>query len=509
MRRGLALLAVLPALAWGAAEAAERLALRREAAAFYAREGRGNFELYAVGDSTAWGVPYGVEANIAALVARRFGGRLGGRRIVVRVLAEPGATSTAQFFALRKALAYRDAAAPAAALVYCGHNDRAAFDTPPAPAAARLLARLGRRSFVLGDLYVRLGKRRWLAPHRDLALFEEDLRAMLDASLESGAVPLLATAVSNQADVDPRLYPADGLTLAQTRELLDRGERLEAAGAPGAAAALYAGAAARSRDFAPYAKFRLGRLSRARGRFADARRAFEEASDEDFADNFGRATRAQNEIVRRLAAERGLPAVDAVAAFRDASPHGLLGLSLFSDGHHPNMAGRLLLARAYARALSGYRREPEAPALDGERAAFAALGLDERRRAAALVYSAKWWLCSAARQADPRLRLDMAERRFDEALALDPGDAEAWLGRGLLELERAAPWLSDEDQRRWFRARGVDAFVTDDYRALSDRAVGELLDKMRRAGVSARTLRRIAETRAADAQRLRFKTQSE
>jgi lysophospholipase L1-like esterase len=491
-------LAALPVpLLFAAAESGYRLSLRREARDLGALRRSEAFELYAVGDSTAWGEPYGVEANIAALAARRFGGRFAGRPIEPIVLAQRGGTTFSQLYELRKAMPPRDRRLPAAVLIYCAHNDRAIFDTPAPPLPVRLLAALTRFSFLISELRIRLEKDRVIAPHSDLAAYEANLTAMLDAVRDAGAVAILATSVSNQADIDPRLYPAEGLSDGQTLELLAQGERLEARDG-GQAVDFYRAAAARNPRFAPYAKYRLGRAYSGIGRYEEARLSFTEASEEDHGDNFGRATRAQNEIVRRLARERGLPLVDAAVIFEKAAPHGLLGLNLFSDGHHPNMDGRVLLAEGFAQALSMRFDERESPVHGGPRAAEAELGLDARRLSEADAYSAKWWLYSAARHLPADVRLAGARHYFDAALALDPNNFSAWLGRGLLEFERARGWLSDDRELAWFRGHGFQVFVTDDYRGLSEVTLRELLEKMRKNGVSAATLAGIERTAGGD-----------
>ncbi len=487
-------LAVAPLpLIWGAAETAERLALRREARDFDAGRGAGAFVLYAAGDSTAWGEPYGQEFNLAALASRRFAGRLAGRRIETVVLAEPGASTRSQLAALRKALLYRDRAAPAAVLIYCAHNDRTVFDTPEQPAPVRLLGLLARRSFVFGDLYVELEKRRLIAPHADLESYRANVEAMVETSLAAGAVPILSTSVSNQADVDPRLYAADGLTAEDTLALLAQGERLESLD-PRRAAEFYRSAGERYPRLSPYASYRRGRAERESGRYDDARRSYAEASDTDRGDNFGRATRAQNEVVARAARERGLPWVDAVPLFEAASPHGLIGRELFSDGHHPNLKGRLLLSSAFAEALAS--RFGGEPRPDDEGSLAADLGFDARKRAEADVYSGKWWLCSALRHMHPSARLDGAKRAIAAAISEDPENFSARLALALVELQEKSGWLSDEGEIAWLRARGFEIFVTDDYRALSEETLKALVAKMRRAGVSAAATAALERTAA-------------
>ena len=441
----------------------------------------GSFELYAVGDSTAFGEPYGPSVNLAALTARALGGRLGGRPIAPVLVAEPGATARAQLLALRRKTAFRDPKRPGAALIYVGHNDRTLFDTPASLLSAPA-AWLERRSLAAAQLEETLARALLLVPHRDLPQYEADMAALADAAARAGLTPVLMTCASNLADIDPRPLEGDGLSREAARAALEKGAALERSDPP-AARRLYLGLAARSPGLAAYARYRLGVLARARGRWDEARRLFAQAAQDDRLDRFGRATPAQNDAVRRLAAARGLPLVDAAALFQAASPHGLVGDELFSDGHHPNLRGRWLLAGGAARALAARLGATLAPAPRGEAARLAEAGLSPSDRERALVYSGKWWLASAADDLAPGLRLRRARRRFEEALALSPQDEQACFGLALLRLNERTGWLGDPAALAWFAKRGIEPFVSDDYAKLSARSRREIGRRFERAGL--------------------------
>ncbi len=141
--------------------------------------------------------------------------------------------------------------------------------------------------------------------------------------------------------------------------------------------------------------------------------------------SFGRATPAQRDHLRRLAAERSLPLVDLESAFAGRP-------ELFVDAQHPSMAGYLLLADGYARALG-----LSAPGPRDASAAFAAFGCGKRCQAEALNQAGWWWLSVSVGHPSPRARRDAARLRFAEALALDRGHYGARLGAALLESPEA------------------------------------------------------------------------
>lgn len=135
--------------------------------------------------------------------------------------------------------------------------------------------------------------------------------------------------------------------------------------------------------------------------------------------SFGRATPAQRDHIRALAAERSLPLVDLEAAFAGRP-------DLFIDAQHPSMTGYLLLADAWARALG-----QTAPGPRDAAAAFAAFGCGPRCQAQALTEAGWWWLSTSVGQDPPERRLAAAKERFASALKLDRDLYGARLGLAL------------------------------------------------------------------------------
>ncbi|MBI3564350.1 MAG: hypothetical protein HY079_04050 [Elusimicrobia bacterium] len=395
-----------------------------------------SFELYAVGESTMAGAPYPKRAGPAFLVKKILGGTVDRRTIAVTVVARAGESVFPQAAAFEDAVRARRRDDPGAVLIYAGHNDAAYEDATPA--FERFRERWLYRSLVVRDLSFLLEERVPALRARSLGTYEHHLRRIVETALASGLTPVLTVPASNLADADPWL-DADG---------------------------------------GAYRRWEAGRALARRGRWAEAAPLFRAAADARVPDNFGRATSAQAAVIRRLAAEYGVPLVDADALFAAASPHGVPGDELFVDGQHPDFRGYALLAGAYARALAErggakvYEPMAWSPRLMDD------LGLTKEEQALALVEAGRWWFSVASRHARPGLRLDAAEARFRAALAADPACRSARVGLVLTAAARRPDFLDRNVD--WLGARKLFYGGRYDLSA-ADRS--DLADRARAAGV--------------------------
>jgi tetratricopeptide (TPR) repeat protein len=249
------------------------------------------------------------------------------------------------------------------------------------------------------------------------ALFEENVRAILEGARGAGVRVVLCTVPSNLSGWAPNQSAFAAGTSAPDRariEALVRDGRAALAGGD-AARAVTLLESARGLD-ATYAEtqYRLGQVYEALGRWADAKESYVRARDEDSKPT--RAPSRLNDAVRRLAAEYGATLVDVERDFESAAPHGIVGFDLIEDYVHPKPEGHRRIAFALYRAflsegLVGARREPD-PAVF-ERAVEALVPPGGAGATPALLYN----LAVVLENQD---RIDEAVEKYRACLSLDP-----------------------------------------------------------------------------------------
>ncbi len=458
----------------------------------------GVFDLYLVGESTMHGGPFDTDSGYSPdqLISKMFDGRIGGRRIVPHVIAQGGESIYPQAFALEQALRGRDPRRPGAMLLYSGHND-AMYRSHDA------LLEAVKEDFIfrvpiLSRLWFR-GEKDGAVPRvRTLRGYEYHLGRIVAASRKAGLTPILTTVVGNVSDVDPGLYATPDLPSApDIVRLLEMGEKLETEGRFQRALDYYAGVGLRFPGLARYLHYPMARTREAAGDYAQARSGYWDAIDQEPREPdptmgqmaFLRARRPQNEAVRRVARSTGALLVDAVAEFDRRSPHGITGSELIIDGQHPTMEGHRILAEAYALALSKAFGEPLRRRFSSEEEALRALGYGPQDVAKADEKSAVWMLSVSSMHLYPKSRLVLARRRFEEALAVDPGSPSILLGLAFVEAGLHG-YFQDAEDLKWFDSKGL--FYSDKL-AIPAAELPALLRELRVYGVSPGLLERVED----------------
>ena len=400
------------------------------------REDPDAFHLYIVGASTAQGVPY-QPLSFGDMVFAMFEGTLEGRRIQVHNLARSGDTVYTQWVRFIQAVRARDTDIPGAVLIYAGHNDGSGgLDLVEIDASTRLERVICDHSALgLATIY---GVRRLL--HRSAAngqdSYEYYLTAVMETAREAGLTPFVSTVISNVSDLEPNYITEDR---EGVRRAIEAAGPQVAAGACEEAQRILTEALPEGRGRDAFGAYRTARCLEDRGRYPQALEAFWRAVELDPRTPFGRATPGQNALVTRLAREQEVPLVDAVAAFQRATPHGLVGGALFSDGQHPNLRGHLLLAVAFAEAIALQLDAPILRRFEGPEEVRAAFPSDDPRFPA--LHGGSWLLASSLQHPWPEDRLRLAEARFREALEIDPDSFTGWMGLGLVLAGRTSSLL--------------------------------------------------------------------
>ena len=413
------------------------------------------FSLYIVGESTAVGEPYENGIGLAALIGKSFGDRINGKKIRLFQLAQRGDSVYPQAFALERSLRRRNRNSQGVVIVYAGHNN--ATTKTGIPALERFRENVLSGSVLLSGLGFYAEKYFPFLRVRTLDTYEHYLGRIVEMSLKNGLTPILTTVVSNMSDMDPGLRLGPGETGAEANAVLSKGLALEARRRQKEAIRYYSAQAETHPRMRSYLKYRTGKCYEALRQYAAAGKYYGEVVDSAEDDNFGRATSRQNELVRGLSKKYSVPLVDAEELFKERAPHGLIGNSLFSDGHHPNMAGYLILTNAYAREISAAFHEPVRRGFSDPADVFRSFSYGPARQAGALLSSGRWLFNSAAGQAYPAERLRMAKACLQNSIALSPDDFSSWLSLGLTEAALTGGLLSGEGNIDWLARNGLFA----------------------------------------------------
>lgn len=418
--------------------------------AFFSPQDKGEFfALYTVGESTAGGVPYS-DTNFSPpyIVQRQFDGIINGKNMRLFFQAKGGASIYPQSVEFEQALRCRDRRNPGAVLIYASHNDEG--KAVGISLFERFKNEVRRHSMLAGDMIYFLERKHLLPSERTMDTYEYHMRRVVELSLKSGLVPIPATGVSNLSGIDPAIGGDAGLTHAEIKEILEKGSDLEAGGGNLEALSYYLGEVkTRQPPFLPYLKYRAARCLQALGRYGEAEKYYEEAAEESPGDNFGRANVRQNAFILSLGARYGIPVVDAVKVFRAHSPHGIVGDSLFSDGHHPNIEGYILLSGSYAEKISETFREPVKRHFADRNAVSRDFTLGPERLAEAYVNSGKWYFAVSVWHPYPGQRLLLARKCFQNSLAVKPGNFGALLNLAMAEAALKSDMLSNEKEIEW------------------------------------------------------------
>jgi lysophospholipase L1-like esterase len=345
--------------------------------AFRQEKPANGYRVFVVGESSAFGYPFGPEFAFSRFLQERLAAAMPDRSVEVVNAAIPGIGSWQARQVVEEVAAYR----PDVLVVYLGHNE---FNRS-GPAEVGWLTRWagGLRFYQLasaaGDA-VRgwrhapgsVGRMRRdndpFGPIRDrargattlttrdrewsLSRFRENLYAIVATARAAGATVVLAGLAQNVTDHRPGasrhrrgLSPDER---AQWRAAMEHAaERMRAQDCRGALAALRRSLEIDTRP--AIAHYMRAQCLEQLGRFATARAAYRTASERDEVP-LG-APSAANRLIAEVAAETGSQFVDVPAALERISPHGLVGADLFCDSIHPSVAGHLAIARILGAAL--------------------------------------------------------------------------------------------------------------------------------------------------------------
>jgi len=297
------------------------------------------FRIMCLGESSMFGTPYDMNANIPGIVRKQL------RRIypAMEIEVVNWGASAINTHVIRDLAPGLLAYQPDLVLVYTGHNEFYGPDGVGASFLERQFSWMTRLKYAARELRLMQLLQDWLggaggerqrdeAPNlmrqvsqgslvaldsdetrRIVMVFEDNLRAILQTFGKAGVL-VVVSEVSSNLTFPP--FVSDSLGPGERSASLE---------------------------------FRRGVALRAQGRYAEARESLLRAKDLDLL-KF-RAPEAINTIIRRVAGETQTPLVRTDSLFASLSPDGIPGDTLFWEHLHPTALGYYHIASAFTRKI--------------------------------------------------------------------------------------------------------------------------------------------------------------
>ncbi len=334
---------------------------------FLAEKPPNGLRIFTLGDSSAFGYPWGGDVAFTAILSDVLAESLPGR--VVECVNAAGVSYGMQRLQaiLPEILSY----STDIIVVYCGHNEfiehnllRLTEERSAEQPVVDLLARFSRLHALLSSVLTRENdeerfqvleasvrrdeSRSFSAAEKEriVARFDESLGALVTAAARHDVRVVLATVPCNLRDWAPnRALLEETLppeALERVEHALDSARQVPGGTpAPEATLELLESALALAPKH-PQLRYELGRLLLARGDRDRAQRELEAACDLDASPN--RRLTGINDAIRKTAERQGALLIDCDRLIADASEQGIPGFEWIEDYVHPNRKGHELIA---------------------------------------------------------------------------------------------------------------------------------------------------------------------
>lgn len=427
----------------------------------------GTFNIYFLGESTMWGVPFGPHMSVPGLVDYRLGDTLRGRSVRSVNFSSAAKDAVYARYVAELILREKEIFHPSLIVVYSGHNQFLKFHpTDPdlfLPGAGWLAdhSELARQLLILisrstGQI-LELDRRRFIdrsafpfdqkGYDKVIQSYKQQISKLVRASQANGVPVIISTLVSNYVDWEPNRSvfcdsPEARAQKQRFEELFYHGLESEKQKNYDSALKAYQEASSICDRFAEV-YFRQGRIYKALGQYDQAWDAFQNAKDYDAFPTY--AVSAQNDFIKSLAHLDHVFVADSLAHLRKHSKDSLLDEDLIIDGMHPNLEGYLLLSEAIAEKIYSLfaSAEEHLKPLDTE-TAKKVFRLDEAKMFEVNYETGRWVSRLATWHYDPEHRLKIAEHFFKKAIEINPKSYEGHLGLAVVAFIRTNAQQAEE-----------------------------------------------------------------
>ncbi|GEM_PF-1490094 len=408
------------------------------------------FNIYFLGESTVWGVPYDPQLSLPSIVDYRLGGTLSGRPVRVINLSSPAKDSAYVHFVFELLLRKKEIFHPSLIVIYSGHNEFLKFHPAEPDFHQSVLRWMAYHSELARELLTLIARSKGEISEMDLRDFSDKsifpfdphgyekvinryrkyFLSMVKLAEKEKIQILISTLVSNYSTWEPNrsVYCSSSAALAQKKQFsqdFNMGMKAEKQQDYSSALTAYQKALSICDEFAEV-YFREGKVYQSLNEFGKAWDAYQKAIDYDGMPI--RASSAQNNFILSLKRDH-VHVIDSVDYLRQHLPDALLDDGLIIDGVHPNLEGYLLIGEAIAdkiHSLFGSSQDQLKPlTLDTAKKIFQ---LDQSKMFEVSYSTGRWITRLASWRYDRTERLKTAEDFFHQAIEIDPKRYEGYTG---------------------------------------------------------------------------------
>lgn len=398
------------------------------------------FNIYYFGGSTMVGEPYNSRFSLPQLVSYMLNEKIGKRDIRYVNVAQPGRNLEYNVEHMKFILEHPQTFHASLCVIYSGHNEFIGYFI-----SKNYVLDVDERSFFDRPLPIVGGYPAVIARYN---------RALTEANTlcrEHQVSCIFSTVAGNYGNWEPNrsVFSGSEKDKNKFKHMIDQGIAARLSGNNAQAISYFRQALDISDTFAE-AHYRLAQSYEALGAYAKAWEHYHQAVDYDQMPI--RATRQQNDFIRRLPQDKRVAVVDIVQALRKKSRHGIIGSDLMIDGHHPNLEGYIEIAYLIAQHIYSMFQDGLELSVAKKEDVRSRFQIDKQMMFRVHISRGRWFTRTSTLRYEPSQRLESAQGHFMEAMKLDERRFEPYLGMAMCyflkkDLPTANQYLSQAKAR--------------------------------------------------------------